>query len=62
MTAKAKAAINQFKSEQFALRDQVAARLARITPADRLKVLVSAGILTKSGKLTPTYRQKPVAA
>ncbi|MFA6962205.1 MAG: hypothetical protein WC205_15730 [Opitutaceae bacterium] len=62
MTAKAKAAINQFQSQQFALRDKVAAHLAQITPGDRLKVLVSAGILTKNGKLTRTYRQKRVAA
>lgn len=62
MTAKAKAAINQFQTQQFALRDKVAARLAQITPNDRLNMMVSAGILTKGGKLTSTYRQKPVAA
>lgn len=62
MTAKAKAAISQFKSEQFALRDKVAARLAKMSQAEQHNVLVSAGVLTKSGKLTSTYRSKRVAA
>jgi hypothetical protein len=62
MTAKAKAAINHFQSEQFALRDKVAARLLTLSSADRLELLVSAGVLTKKGKLTPTYRSKRVAA
>lgn len=62
MTAKAKAASHKFHSEQFALRDKVAAYLAESSPADRLKVLVNAGVLTKKGKLKPAYRSKPVAA
>ena len=62
MTAKAKAVIDQFRTEQFALRDKVAARLQTLSPADRLKILVSAGVLTKKGKLTPSYRPKRVAA
>jgi hypothetical protein len=62
MTAKTKAAIDQFETEQFALRNKVAARLGTISPAERLKLLVSAGILTKKGKLTPTYRRKQASA
>jgi hypothetical protein len=48
--------------EQFALRDKVAAYLAKSSPAERLKVLVEAGVLTKKGKLKPAYRSKSVAA
>ena len=62
MTAKAKVAINLFQTEQFSLRDKVAARLQTLSSADRLKILVSAGVLTKKGKLTPIYRPKRVAA
>jgi hypothetical protein len=62
MTAKAKAAINQFQTEQFALRDKVAVRLQKLSSAERLKMLVSAGVLTKKGKLTPSFRPKRVAA
>lgn len=62
MTAKAKAANKQFHSERFALRDKVAARLAASSSADRLKTLVNAGVLTKHGKLTASYRPKRVAA
>lgn len=61
MTAKAKAAIDQFHSEQFALRKKVAARLAATSLDDRLKTLMSAGVLTKEGKLTASYRSKPAA-
>jgi len=56
VTAKAKAAIAKFNAERFALRDKVAARLAASTPAERLEMLVSAGVLTKRGKLTARYR------
>jgi hypothetical protein len=62
VTAKAKAASHKFHSEQFALRDKVAAYLAKSSPADGLKVLVSTGVLTKKGKLKLVYRSKPVAA
>lgn len=62
MTAKAKAAIKQFNSDQFALRDKVAARLATSSSADRLKTLMNAGVLNKQGKLMASYRPKPVAA
>ncbi|WP_157837224.1 hypothetical protein [Geminisphaera colitermitum] len=61
MTAKAKATIKQFHSRQFALRDKVAARSARAIPDDRLRVLVSAGILTRAGKLTSAYRPGSVS-
>ena len=62
MTVKAKAAIRKFHSEQFAPREKFAVFLAESSPADRLKVLVEAGVLTKKGKLKPAYRSKPVAA
>jgi len=62
VTAKAKATIKQFHSEQFALRDKVAARLADLSAADQLKTLVNAGVLNKQGKLTASYRPKAVAA
>jgi hypothetical protein len=62
MTARAKAAINQFQTEQFALRDKVAAQLQTLSSAERLKMLISAGVLTKKGKLAPSYRPKRVAA
>jgi len=62
MTAKAKVAIDQFQTEQFALRDKVVARLQTLSSADRLKILVGAGVLTKKGRLTPSYRSKRVAA
>jgi len=62
MTAKAKATINQFETEQFALRDKVAAQLQKLSSAQRLEMLVNAGVLTKKGKLTPAYRPKRVAA
>ena len=61
MTAKAKATINQFETEQFALRDKVAAQLQKLSSAQRLKLMVSAGVLTKKGKLTPAYRPKRAA-
>jgi hypothetical protein len=62
MTAKAKAAIDHFESNQFALRDKVAARLQTLSSAETTRILVSAGVLTKGGKLAPTYRPKRVAA
>ena len=62
MTAKAKATSKQFHSEQYALRDRVAARLSNSSSADRLKTLVSAGVLNKSGKLAASYRPKQVAS
>ena len=62
MTAKAKIAIKQFNSDRFALRDKVAARLAASSSGDRLRTLVNAGVLTKDGKLTASYRPKRVAA
>jgi len=58
MTAKAKAALQQFHADQFALRNKVAARLKASSPADRLKSLVNAGVLNKQGKLTASYRPK----
>lgn len=62
MTVKAKAAIKQFHSDRFALRDKVAAHLAASSSADRLKTLMNAGVLNKQGKLTASYRPKPLAA
>lgn len=62
MTAKAKKAVAQFHSERFMLRDKVAAYLAKSTPAERLEMLQSVGVLTKSGKLAPAYRPSPKAA
>ena len=62
MTSKAKAVINHFESNQFALRDKVAARLQTLSPAETTQILVSAGVLTKQGKLAPTYRPKHAAA
>lgn len=62
MTAKAKKAIKQFHSEQYALRDKVAAYLARSTQAERLNTLKSVGVLTKSGKLAQAYRPSSKAA
>jgi hypothetical protein len=56
MTAKARAIIDNFESNRFALRDRVVARLRTISTADRTKILISAGILTKRGKLARGYR------
>jgi len=58
MTARAKAAISRFESKQFELRDKVVARLKEISPTDRFKVMINAGVLTKDGKLTAAYKTR----
>jgi hypothetical protein len=62
MTAKAKATINQFEADQFALRDKVAARLQSLSAAETARILVSVGVLTKQGKLAAGYRPNRVAS
>lgn len=62
MTAKAKAAINRFEAEQFELRDKVAARLQKLSSSQRLRILVSVGVLTENGKLSSAYRPRRLPA
>jgi hypothetical protein len=62
MTKKAEAIIRHFESERFSLRKKVAARLSKLSSDERLEILVSAGVLTKNGKLTAGYRPKQAVA
>jgi hypothetical protein len=61
MTVRAKAVISRFESEKFALRDKVVARLEKISANDRFKFMISAGVLTKKGKLSSTYKSGRLA-
>jgi hypothetical protein len=62
VTKKAAAIIRQFESDRNSLRKKVAARLAGLSADQRLKILVDAGVLTRQGKLTASYRPKRAAA
>ena len=62
MTAKPKAAVHRFQKRQNALREDAVRMLRKLSPDDRLKAMVKAGVLTREGKLTSAYRSSGTAA
>ena len=56
MTAKASALVRLLEKRQAKFQKRAISTLRTLSPNDRLKAMVKAGILTKKGKLTTSYR------
>ena len=62
MTAKASALVRLLKKRQTTFQKRAIGTLRTLSPKDRLEAMVKAGILTKKGKLTTSYRPHVTAA